>query len=264
MKDLFSWPLLLFLCQVSAGCSWFSDELTLQARLPELPAHWREAFPDLSYELLVPQADGTLRRVAWTGSGTITLPKDPNWPVLAVPYVRGGRVQLPPAGAVWPLDLAADGQALAFSWERGPLAETLLALRREQVEVSALNTARLALEMQTRSEGDPWRLDLVHLEERLASGEFRETDIRALPARDILLEVPAGQWFLETPFRLPQLVAEDEALALPEVTYGSHRLFSSDGLAGYALYVGEQDVLLLAVSSHQSGNEVLGENDEDQ
>jgi hypothetical protein len=255
--------LLLLLCLSSARCSWFSDELVLKARLPEPPVHWLQAFADLRYELVTLRADATPESVPWPESGTFTIPREPNWPVLAVPSILDG-LHLPPAGAVWPLDLAADGQSLAFSWERGPLAETLLALRRERVEVSALNTARLALEMQERSEGDPWRLDLVHLEERLASGEFRETDIRALPARDILVPVPAGEWFLETPFRLPQFVAEDQALALPGVTYGSHRLFRSDGPARYTLYVGEEEVLLFAVSGHQSGNEVLGENDEDQ
>jgi hypothetical protein len=241
MKDL-RLPLLLAILSLGlAGCSWFSDELTVSAVLPELPGHWQRAFPELRYEFLAP---GVAECGPWPEGGRLRIPKQPNWPVLAVPHVRDGRLHLRPAGAVWPLDLTADGQALAFSWERGPLAETLLALRREQVEVSTLNTTRLASEMQTRSEGDPWRLDLVHLEERLASGDFRETDIRALPARDILLAVPAGQWFLETPFRLPQSIAEDQALALPGVPYGAHRLFSSDGRSSYSLYVGQQDILV--------------------
>jgi hypothetical protein len=174
----------------------------------------------------------------------LSIPKEPNWPVLAVPLARDGQVRLLPAGAVWPLDLASGGQELALSWEGGPLAEALLALRRERVEVSSLNTSRLALEMRERSGGDPWRLDLVHLAESLASGEFQVTDIRALACRDVLLPVPAGRWFLESPFRLPQLAAEGEELALLQLPFGEHRLFSGDGLAGYTLFVGEQGVLI--------------------
>jgi hypothetical protein len=244
MKNLGLRLLPLFLCLSSVGCSWFSDEFTVSVVLPELPEHWLGAFPELHYELVIPRADTTPESVPWPEDGRLSIKKEPNWPVLAVPYIRDERVHLPPAGAVWPLDLTAGGQTLAFSWERGPLAETLLALRRERVEVSALNTTRLALELQERSEGDPWTLDLVHLGERLASGEFRVTDIRALPVRDILLAVPAGQWFLESPFRLPQVVPEGEALFLPRLPLGTHRLFRSDGLAGYVLYVGEQGVLI--------------------
>jgi hypothetical protein len=253
---------LLPLGLVSAGCSWFSDELTVRVGLPTPPEHWIGAFAQLRYELVIPRADGSSERVPWPADGRLSIPKEPNWPVLAVPLALEGRVELPPAGGVWPLDLSADGQELVLSWGSGPLAATLVALRREGVDLSSLNTARLAREMRERSGSDPWSLDLVYFEERLASGEFRVTDIRALPSRDLLLEIPAGQWFLESPSRLPQLVAEGEPLALPEVPFGAHRLFRIDGLAAYAVYVGEQDVLFFAVSGHQSRNEVLGENDE--
>jgi hypothetical protein len=113
--------------------------------------------------------------------------------------------------------------------------------------VSALNTARLHREMRERSGGDPWRLDLTYLAEKLASGEFRVTDIRTLPCRSLLLPIPAGTWFLESPFRLPQVTAEGEALALMEVPLGTHRLFRSDGLGGHILYVGAE------------GEEIVGE-----
>jgi len=262
MKDLRL--LLCWLCLQAAGCSWFSPELAVRLLLPEPPGHWLEAFPDLHYELVTPGADGAPQCIPWPPDRELSIPKEPNWPVLAVPLVQDGQVRLPPAGAVWPLDLASGGQELALSWEGGPLAETLLALRRERVDVSALNTGRLALEMHDRFGGDPWRLDLVYLAESLASGQFQVTDIRALACRDVLLPVPAGRWFLESPFRLPQLAAEGEELLLLQLPFGEHRLFRSDGLAGYALFVGERDVLLFTVSGHQSGNEVLGENDEDQ
>lgn len=234
--------LLFLLCLPPAGCSWFSDELAVSVRLPETPEHWLKAFPELRYELLLPGADAAPEASPWPADGKLSIPKESNWPVLAVPVIGDGRVRLPPAGAVWPLNLSAGGQDLVLRWEGGPLAEILLALRRERVDVSTLNTARLDREMRERSGGDPWRLDLAYLAERLASGEFRVTDIRALPCRSLLLPIPAGAWFLESPFCLPQVTAEGEALALTEVPLGAHRLFRVDGQAGYVLYVGSEGV----------------------
>ena len=239
--------LLLFLCLPPAACSWFSTELTVSLCLPEPPDHWLKAFPDLGYELLLSGMEAMPESSPWPADGKLSIPKEPNWPVLAVPVTRNGRLRLPPAGAVCPLNLSAEGQELALSWEGGPLAATLLALRREHVDVSALNTTRLEVEMRDRSGGDPWRLDLAHLAEKLASGEFRVTDIRSLPFRSLLLPVPAGTWFLESPFRLPQVTAEGEALPLVDVPFGAHRLFRGDGLADYVLYVGSE------------GEEIVGE-----
>ena len=238
-----AWSLpVLLLCLPPAGCSWFSAELTVSLRLPEPPEHWLEAFPELCFELLLPRADAAPELRPWPADGKLCIPKEPNWPVLAVPVTRDGRLRLPPAGAVWPLDSSAEGRELALSWEDGPLAQTLLALRRERIEVSTLNTARLEVEMGNRSGGDPWRLDLAYLAERLASGEFRVTDIRALPCREVQLSVPAGTWFLESPFCLPQATAEGQALTLMEVPLGAHRLFRAGGLGGYVLYVGSEGV----------------------
>ncbi len=231
----------LLLSLLPVGCSWFSAELTVSLRLPEPPRHWLEAFPELSYELLLPRADAAPELRPWPADGKLCIPKEPNWPVLAVPVTQKG-VRLPPAGAVWPMDLSAEGQELVLSWEDGPLGQTLLALRRERVDVSALNIARLQVEMRERSGADPWRLDLACLAERLASGEFRVTDIRALPCREVQLSVPAGTWFLESPFRLPQAAAEGQALTLMEVPFGAHRLFRAGGPGGYVLYVGSEGV----------------------
>jgi hypothetical protein len=281
-------PLLWYLCLISAGCSWFSDELTVSVNLPDPPEHWIGAFPQLSYELVIPRVDGTSERLPWPAEAKLSIPKEPNWPVLAVPLALEGRVELPSAGGVWPLDLSADGQELVLSWESGPLATVLMALRRECIDVSSLNTTRLTREMQERSGGDPWRLDLVHLEKRLASGEFRVTDIRPLPCRDVLLSVPAGQWFLESPFFAPLISYIESPLILPDVPLGFHQLFAMGRSAWDDLLVTELEALVIpgnqsrmskgtetalsshrtalffAVSSHQSGNEVLRKNDKDQ
>jgi len=235
---------LLALLLAPAGCSWFSTECVVDAELPELPEHWKAAFPELRFELQIAREDGEPQRIPWPSGGRLNIPKRPNEAALAVPVVRDGRYRLPPAGAVWPMDLEDDGRTLAFHWQRGPLAQVLMALSRQGFQPSRLNTIRLDAEMQERSRGDPWSLDLVHLAERLVSGAFRVTDIKALPTRDIGLEVPPGAWFLESPFRSPQPASEGGGLVLSGVPLGAHRLFGADGSKTYALYVGEREALI--------------------
>jgi hypothetical protein len=232
---------------LAAGCSWFSASLEVRVRLPELPEHWRQAFPELYFELACPEADPPRAGTLPSGFARLRLPKRANWPVLAYPWARG--VRLPPAGALYPLDLAADGESLELSWEHGPAAEVLQALAGEGVDVSLVNGARLLAEMLARSSGDPGSLDLGHLAVRLASGEFRVTDIRLLPAQELALEVPLGTWFLESPFRPAQSLDPGQALLLPAVPLGRHRLFAVDQPGGFDLYVSEQEVLLVPIDT---------------
>jgi len=234
--------LLLFLA-IPAGCDWYSGSVEVGLRLPELPEHWRRAFPELCFELVSPDPAVPLTDCLPCGLGALRLPKQANWPVLAYPRARG--VRLPPAGALFPLDLAPDGVTLRLSWEHGPAAEVLLALAREDFDISLVNGERLLTEMLARSAGDPWSLDLGHLAERLASGEFRVTDLRPLPAREIVLQVPPGQWFLESPFREAQTVGPGQALTLPTVPLGVHRLFAAGQPGGFDLFVNEREVFLL-------------------
>jgi hypothetical protein len=104
---------------------------------------------------------------------------------------------------------------------------------------------RLLDEMRARSNADPWSLDLALLGQKLASGRFRVTDIRCLPSRELTLQVPAGEWFLESPFRPPRAVQSGEALTLPAVALGIHRLFPVETSGGFDLYVTESEERLL-------------------
>ncbi len=253
-------PVLLGAAALTAGCSWFSPFLEVRARMPEAPEHWRRAFPELRFQLACPGADpaqpgtlpdvqpGSLPDAPAGGSVALRLPKQANWPVLAYPQARGER--LPPAGALFPLDLDADGDTLALSWEHGPAAEVIQALAREGFEVACLNARRLLEEMRLRSAGDPGGLDLDHLAARLASGEFRVTDLRLLPARDLALQLPPGTWFLDSPFRPAQAVADGQGLLLPAVPLGRRRLFCEQPPGGFDLYVGEREVLLVPLREY--------------
>lgn len=232
-----------FAVAFAAGCSWWSPFLEVRVGVPEIPEHWRKAFPELRFELHCPEAE-PLPGTAGTPAGswvTLRLPKRANWPVLAYPWARG--VRLPPAGGLFPMDLAAEG--LVLSWEHGSAAEVLQALAREGCDIASLNAPRLVQEMLERSGGDPGCLDLESLVEKLASREFRVTDIQLLPSRDLELELPPATWFLESPFRAPQPLAAGQALVLPAVPAGPHRLFAVEHPGGYNLFVGEREVLLV-------------------
>jgi hypothetical protein len=228
---------------IPAGCSWYSASVEVRARLPEPPEHWQRTFPELSFELASPDAELSQSASLPGGFAALRLPKRANWPVLAHPWARG--VRLPPAGALYPLDLAEDGETLELSWEHGPAAEVLQALAREGFDVSRVNGERLLAEMSARSDADPGCLDLALLAACLASGEFRVNDIRPLPAREVVLQVPPGTWFLGSPFRLAQALDPGQALLLPAVPLGRHRLFAMELPGGFDLFVSEREVFLL-------------------
>ena len=228
---------------LSSGCSWFSATVELRVQTPSPPEPWREAFPELRFELSCPGGDPPQCSVDPGGQTSLRLPKRVNWPVLAYPWARGAR--LAPAGGLYPLDLDPGGDCLELRWEHGPAAEAFQALIREGFEVGRVNARRLVEEMLARSTGDPFRLDLQALAGGLASEEFRVTDIQLLPSRDIALEMPPGTWLLESPFRPAQHKTAGEELRIPALSLGAHRLFALELPGGFALYVSEREVLLV-------------------
>jgi hypothetical protein len=229
---------------LAAGCSWFSASLEVRAQAPQAPEHWRRAFPELRFELASPDAECPAADLPAGEWATLRLPKRANWPVLAYPWARG--VRLPPAGGLFPLDLGSGGDSMVLSWEHGPAAELLQSLVRQGLDIGCLNVPRLVEEMLERSDGNPGSLDQVFLAERLASGQFRVTDIRLLPTRDLELDVPPATWFLESPFRAVEPPAEGSVLVLPAVPLGPHRLFAVELPGGYDLFASEREVLLAA------------------
>lgn len=228
----------------AASCSYVGGQATVDVILPEPPAHWRAAFPDLAFELRVPDVEGRgLSTVAAKAAGAAALlcvPKTGNTPVLA--FARGGCAEdlLRPAGGIFPLDCeqTGSGMTMRVSWESGPAASVLFRLAELGCDTSLLNAARLRQLLCSRA--DPWDVDLAKVVERLAAGDFSAYDVDQLAARDVVVSTGPGEWFLESPLR-PSCCAEPGgALKLTAVSLGTHALFSVEGKRR-RLSVGERD-----------------------
>jgi hypothetical protein len=114
------------------------------------------------------------------------------------------------------------------------------------MDCAAINVTRLRREMSERAPDDPWSLDLNRICLRLAAEEFRLTDIRPAPCRDLLLELSPGWWFLESPFCEPVSAQMDGSLRFEAVPLGAHFLMAEDPAGDiFFLYVEEERELLL-------------------
>lgn len=240
-------PLLLHLLQLSA-CAFYSPGVSLTVHLPENPVHWQQAFPDLGFRILYPTNDSrgfASRRVDSRDCVSLPCPKVLYLPVLAYPNLPGHSLELPPAGGVYPLDCDTVAESISLSWQRGAVAEILHRLWEQGVDCSSVNVPRLAEEIAARCQGDPWALDLERICGRLAAEEFRLTDIRLAPSRDLLLEPGQGNWFLESPFRLQISAETGGSLLLKRVPLGAHTLFENPPEACYFLWVQEETILMI-------------------
>lgn len=240
-------PVLLHLLLLCA-CAFYSPGVSLTVHLPENPVHWQQAFPDLGFRILYPTNHSggfASRRVDSRDRVSIPCPKVLFLPVLAYPNLPGHSIELPPAGGVYPLDCDTVGESIWLSWQRGAVAEILHRLWEQGVDCSSVNVPRLAGEIAARCQGDPWTLDLQRICAGLAVEEFRLTDIRLTPSRDLLLEPGPGNWFLESPFRLQVSADADGSLLLERVPLGAHTLFGNPPAARFLLYVREETILMI-------------------
>jgi hypothetical protein len=239
--------LLASLPALFAGCSFYSRSVALQVVLPQPPRHWQAAFPSLRYRIVIPDPAGGCTRLYTAGQDrapVVELPKLVNQPLLAYPEVPDRGLELPPAGGLYPLDCDLTTSRIRLSWEQGMIAEILARLWSRGVPCSGLNTPRLRREVEERSNGDPWSLDLNRLLAALAEGEFRVTDIRCAACRELVLDPGAGLWFLESPFRRPAAVESGEELKLSSVPLGFHLLIESSGPV-MSIYLAEDSLLIL-------------------
>jgi hypothetical protein len=235
---------LLLLC----ACAFYSPGVSLTVHLPEAPVHWRQTFPDLGFSILYPTNNGggfASRRAASRDRVSVLCPKVPYLPVLAYPNIPGQSIDLPPAGGVYPLDCDVAAESISLSWQGGAVAEVLRRLWEQGVDCSSINVPRLAGEIAARCQGDPWALDLERICTGLAAEEFRLTDIRLAPSRDLLVEPGPGNWFLESPFRLPIPADADGSLLLRSVPLGAHTLFETPPAARFFLYGREETILMI-------------------
>jgi hypothetical protein len=234
------------------ACSFYRPSLPLTVHIPVPPDHWQAIYSEATFRIVYPTSDNgefEQRLVDGQAPVSIELPKVINLPILAYPILAAQSVELPAAGGVYPLDCSISGNTISLCWQQGAVAEVLFRLWSQGVDCSVVNVSRLRREMTSRClgdpwAGDPWALDLDRICEKLAAEEFRLTDIRPIPHRDLKLEPGPGQWFLESPFRQPVQAEADGVLLLEAVPFGAHFLFESSAGACLFLYVEKKNVLL--------------------
>jgi len=224
------------------ACSLYLPTIDVAVSVPELPAHWRGAFPQVELRLEHPDGSGPTIIAGAAGQRLeLRLPKRLYLPVLARPHLPRWDLELPGAGGVYPLDAAGD--TLGLSWALGPAAQLLLELAHANLDLERINVPRLCALMGERGGEDPWNLDLAGIAASLASGQMRESAIRLQPLLDVSLPAGSGDWFLQSPLRLPQRADAQGLVSLQGLSPGFHRLFRADGEIRLDLYASEQEVL---------------------
>jgi hypothetical protein len=251
--------MILKLCVVVGGCRWLSPECEVAVRLPELPAHWRAAYPSPEWTLLVPHSGRSAGRFAFAeeletedgswiklsaGADTalIRLPKGRNLPVLG--FVAE---HLLPAGALFPLD-SDDSGRLWLTWEGGPPAVVIAALADSGWDTGVFNADRLRSEMRETGGGDPWLIDLDLAVGTLWFGTFSASRLRSIPEYLIDLPAGAGRWIPDDPFRCAVDGTFDGIIHGCPVREGYSRFYNIDTGKKVRVYVSDGEWSLVSDS----------------
>ena len=239
--------LLVYILIFGNGCDLFSPSTRVTLSLPPIPAHWQSTFNNLKFQLLISGPDGEKQcRIIPADSDLIEvcISKRQNSSFLAYPLIGDNEIRLPPAGALYPLNMG-EGNTLELSWEQGVAALIIFRLSTGGIDLSTFNTLRLSEEIMERGKPDPWVLDIDYIIEKIALGSFRVTYIKAAPARNIELPVDPGSWFMESPFSRPIVIEEGETLLLEPVPLGFHLLFSLSTGEYYSLFLDDEETYIL-------------------
>lgn len=230
-----------------SGCDFFSHSTQVKLSLPPFPTHWQMAFDNLKYQLILSGPDGERQEsIIPAGSGLVEvcISKKQNSSFLAYPLIGDDEIRLPPAGAIYPLNMG-EGNTLTLSWEQGVAALIVFRLIKGGIDLSTFNARRFSDEIMQRGKPDPWNFDIDYIIEKIAMGAFRVTYIKAAPARDIELPVNPGSWFTESPFAGIIEIEEGETLILEAVPLGYHYLFSLSTGEYYSLFLDEDETYIL-------------------
>ncbi|MQY77500.1 MAG: hypothetical protein GH155_07740 [Spirochaeta sp.] len=230
-----------------SGCDLFSPSIRLKLSMPPIPAHWQRAFDNLKFQLIFMGPDRKKQESIIPGGSDlieVCIIKRHNIPFLAYPLIGEDEIRLPPAGALYPLNMG-EGNTLSLSWEQGVAALIIFRLLTGGTDLSTFNTQRLSGEIVERGNPDPWKLDIDYIIEKIALGSFRATSIKAAPARNVDLPVDSGSWFMESPFACLLEIEEGESLILEGVPFGSHLLFSLSKGEYYSLFLDDKETYIL-------------------
>jgi len=232
------------------SCTLLQHHINVTLELPLVPDHWNATFEIEKYKLIYPDGVGSLVNVYLNHdckSIQVKLYKSYNSFVLVYPVIDDQNTCLPPAGAIFPLHLKTGSEhTLVLSWEAGFTASMFERLWQKAVDLSAFNTPRLLSKIEEKAPADPWSLDADLIVERLAACEFSAYDVKHLAARDVFAEVPAGSWFLESPFSAVYTNESDGGLYLEEICLGFHRLFQYGSGMRFDMFVTENECVIVS------------------
>lgn len=208
--------LVLFSSAVFISCSFIStsDEVQLIYPVGLEPEFW-----DISWLSF----DGTVfrKRVSRGSVAVISIPRELPVIVSAVPVMAEFLFpyQIKPAGCVVSADVPGSSR-LYLSWEQGFEADFLLNLAGSGIPPEAVNIRRFTELVESRSNGNPWNLDIKRLSTDLLNGELWVYSFKLIQTVDVSIPLPVGSWSSEYP---PEKTMETESgLWIGEMTVGVH------------------------------------------
>lgn len=240
---------MLYILIFFQSCALLQSYLAITLELPPVPGHWDATFEIQKYKLVYPDESGRLAEEYTDSSAKtmqIQLYKSYNSFVIVYPVIDDQNTCLPPAAAIFPIHLKTEsGHTLVLTWEAGFTARIFERLWKKGVDLSAFNTPRLLAKIEEEAPIDPWDIDADLIVECLAAYDFSAYDVKPLPSRDVFAEIPAGSWFLESPFSAVHTNENEEQLFLEGISLGFHSLFQYGFGLRFDMYVTENDCVVV-------------------
>ncbi|GEM_PF-714287 len=215
----------LFSSAAFISCSFIStsDEVQLIYPLGLEPEFW-----DISWLSF----DGTVlrNRVSRRSMAVICIPRELPVVVSAAPVMAESLFpyRIKPAGCVVSAD-EPGAPRINLSWEQGFEASFLLNLAESGIPPDAVNIRRFVETVESRSNGNPWNLDIKRLSTDLLNGELWVYSFRPIQSVDVSIPLPGGLWYSEYP---PEKEMESESgFWSGEITIGVHNFIrKADGM----------------------------------
>lgn len=229
----------LFFSAAFISCSFIrtSDEVQLI-----LPGDFESEFWDITWL----SYDGSVlcKRVSRGSTTVICIPRELPVVVSAAPVMPESLFpfQIKPAGCV-----VSAGEPscsiIELSWKQGFEASFLLNLAASGIPPDAVNIRRFVETVESRSNGNPWNLDLNRLSYDLLSGDIWVYSFKQLQTFEVTIPLPVGIWYPEYP--LEKELKSDSGFWNGEITIGVHN------------FVRKTDGMVVSVSVDERGQVVV-------
>jgi len=201
-----------------SGCELFSNYRTVTVTLPSKAPPWFSNNNNQTGKVFYPGISGSIENtnIEWSSSFSIEIEKGSSIPIVCFPsgYLK-------PAGAVLLEDIFP-GKTIQLDWSEGFLAELLVELMKKGISTEHLNINRLAKEIQTECEGDPWSIDQELLMDAIIYNSLSVYKIKSGELLEITIPI-TGEWISDNPF-YPHIFSNSEGEILIDGIYpGLHR-----------------------------------------